>query len=689
MDNLIGKIVCGYRILSEVGEGGMGKVYLAESAFLTEYKQQVAIKTLTSLGASERQAALLRDLFVREANIQVQFKHPQIVSVIQFAVEGDQHFLILEYMPGYQHKGRRVTNVAQMIAYETGPVPHKRALKLFVQALDAMDYAHNFKYRWEGEERVGIVHRDIKPANLLLQDPHTVKVSDFGIVKVQQRKTVTQKLTPGTSAYMSPEAILGPQQYDLHELDARSDIYSLGVTLYEMLAGRLPFTPDPQTNPDVSLRRKHTTETPPPPSAYYPGIPKQLDELVLRALEKHPEQRYQSANEFKEAILALDSALGLELGAGRSRALDGSSASAPTERLNPTGTDSTYITKTNSGRLVTTSTGVRGATVQPTTQKTQYVVSKMIWAVAALAVIVAVAMTVVFLKNRDSGQASQTNLGGAPGETPLPLPEGMALIEGGSFLMGRDLTDAEKNFEIGEPGQRIKIFSYDYPAHPVTVKTFYLDKTEVANVQYAEFVKTTNHNPPADWKGPEPPPNADLIPVTHVNYLDARAYCSWLTTKRNDGYVYRLPNEEEWEFAARGKDAGKPGAKMNLYPWGDNWMEGWANTKESRLEHTRNVNAYPNGATPTGVMNLAGNVFEWTATDFSHYPGSDRQTPREPGYAGTYQVVRGGSFDFTKEYALTTTRVWAKPEDKGPRLGFRCAAEPKSAASAYINPTRM
>lgn len=689
MDNLIGKIVCGYRILSEVGEGGMGKVYLAESAFLTEYKQQVAIKTLTSLGASERQAALLRDLFVREANIQVQFKHPQIVSVIQFAVEGDQHFLILEFMPGYQHKGRRITNVAQMIAYETGPVPHKRALKLFAQALDAMQYAHNFKYRWEGEERVGIVHRDIKPANLLLQDPDTVKVSDFGIVKVQQRKTVTQKLTPGTSAYMSPEAILGPQQFGLPELDARSDIYSLGITLYEMLAGRLPFTPDPQTNPDVSLRRKHTTETPPPPSAYYPGIPKQLDELVLRALEKRPEDRYQSAKEFKNAILALDSTLGLAMGTGNSRPFESSSASAPTERLDPAGTDSAVVIQTESGRLVTSVTGARGATAHPTLQKTRPGATKLVWGIAALALILAAAMTVVFFRNRDSGQASQTNLGGAQTDTLPAIPEGMALLEGGSFMMGRDLTDEEKNFEIGPPGQRIKIFSYDYPAHPVTVKTFYLDKTEVANAQYAEFIKATNHNPPDDWKGTEPPPNADLIPVTHVNYLDARAYCSWLTTKRNDGFTYRLPNEEEWEFAARGKDAGrqsdKQGAKMNLYPWGDNWMEGWANTKEARLEHTRNVNAYPNGATPAGVLNLAGNVFEWTATDFSHYPGSDRQTPREPGYEGTYQVVRGGSFDFTKEYAMTTTRVWAKPEDKGPRLGFRCAAEPKRATTAQAN----
>lgn len=685
MDNLIGKIVCGYRIISMVGEGGMGKVYLAESAFLTEYKQQVAIKTLTISGASERQAALMRDLFVREANIQVQFKHPQIVSVIQFAVEGDQHFLILEFMPGYQHKGRHITNVAQMIAYETGPIPYKRALKLFTQALDAMQYAHNFKYRWEGEERIGIVHRDIKPANLLLLDPTMVKVSDFGIVKVQQRKTVTQKLTPGTSAYMSPEAILGPPQFGLTELDARSDIYSLGITLYEMLAGRLPFAPDPNTNPDVSLRRKHTSETPPPPSAFYPAIPKQLDELVLRALEKRPEQRYQSAKEFKDAILALDAALGLELrGTPSTRAFEAASASAPTEKFDPARTNAAVALQTDSGKL--TGAGTRGAAGGDAgIRTTKPAAPKMIWAVIASVLILAAIMSVLFWRNRDHERTGGANLGGAGQVSSPAVPDGMALIEGGDFLMGRNLTDDEKNFEIGEPGNRIKIFSYDYPAHPVTVKTFYLDKTEVPNMQYAEFVKAAGHKPPDDWKETDPPPNAEQLPVTHVTYQDAAAYCSWLTARRNDGFVYRLPNEEEWEYAARGKDAGKPGAKMNLYPWGDVWIDGAANTKESRLDHARNVNAYPNGATSTGVLNLAGNVFEWTATDFNHYPGSDQQTPREPGYQGTYQVVRGGSFDFTKEAAMTTTRLWAKPEDKGPRLGFRCAAEAKRVSSASAN----
>ncbi len=685
MSDLIGKIVCGYRIVSEVGEGGMGKVYLAESAFLTEYKQQVAIKTLTTYASSERQSVILRDLFVREANIQVQFKHPSIVSVIQFAVEGDQHFLILEYMPGYAFRGRRLSNVADVIAYETGPIAHKRALKWFVQALDAMDYAHNFKYRWEGEERIGIVHRDIKPANLLLLDPETVKVSDFGIVKVQQRKgAVTQKLTPGTSAYMAPEAILGAQNFGLPELDARSDIYSLGVTLYEMVSGRLPFKPDPNTNPDVSLRRKHVNEAPPPPSAFYPGIPAQIDRLVLRALEKRPEQRYQSAAEFKEAILALDSSLGLGIDDNATTRSFGTNPIAPpTEMLNHTSTASGVALSTAPGRQYDPNATNVMNTPFPTQPRGTIAPargsSKMIWLAGAALLVVAALIAGFLLKDRATTQSGGANIAGsnAKPNTPPPAPAGMALIPAGGFMMGRDLTEADKSFKIDELGSRSNIFIYDYPAHEVQVKTFYLDLTEVSNREYSQFVKAVNHAPPDGWSGQDPPLNAENVPVTHVAYQDAVDYCNWLTEHRKDGLSYRLPTEEEWEYAARGADAGKPSGKLNLFPWGDEWVPGRANTRESRLEHTQNVDSNRAGASPFGILNLSGNVFEWTASDFNHYPGSDQATPRAKDYDGTYQVVRGGSFDYAKEYAMSTTRVWAKPTDRGPRLGFRCAADLK------------
>jgi serine/threonine protein kinase len=678
MDNLIGKIVCGYRIISEVGEGGMGKVYLAESAFLTEYKQQVAVKTLTTHASSERQAVILRDLFTREANIQVQFKHSQIVSVIQFAVEGDHHFLILEYMPGYEHRGRHISNIAEMIAYETGPIPHKRALRLFAQALDAMQYAHNFKYKWEGEERVGIVHRDIKPANLLLLDPETIKVSDFGIVKVQQRSPgATQKLTPGTSAYMSPEAILGPKQFGLAELDARSDIYSLGVTLYEMLSGRVPFSPDPNVHPDVSLRRKQVHEDPPPPSAFYPGLTSQLDQLVLRALEKRPEARYQSAAEFKQAIITLDSQLGLGLrDAAATREFETSTFTPSTDKNSAKTTAATATVSATAGSAyyapaTSVITKQPGATAPSIPEKRS---SKSLLLIGVA--VMALAAVMVWAIQKFGGNV-QSNTKVVETIDPPRVPEGMVLIPEGSFMMGRDLTDEEKGFTIDVNGRKEKIFSYDWPAHPKNVSAFYLDRTEVSNAQYAEFVKATGHPAPANWEGPAPPPHALQIPVTDVTYQDAVDYCVWRSQQRTDGVKFRLPTEEEWEYAARGKDSGKPGAKMYLYPWGDLWIEGNANTKESRLDFPRNVDQYPGGKSPSDILNLAGNVAEWTASDFSHYPGSDQKTPREKGYEGTYQVVRGGAFAFPKEYAMTTTRVWARPENKGPRLGFRCAADAK------------
>ncbi len=687
MNNLIGKIVCGYKITDEIGEGGMGKVYLAESAFLTEYKQQVAIKTLTTIAASERQSVILRDLFTREANIQVQFKHPHIVSVIQFAVESDLHFLILEYMPGYKHRGRHISNVAEVIGYETGPIPFKKAINWFVQALDAMHYAHNFKYRWEGEERVGIVHRDIKPANLLLLDHATIKVSDFGIVKVQQRNVgVTQKLTPGTSAYMSPEAILGPQQFGLEDLDERSDIYSLGVTLYEMLAGRLPFIPDADVNADVSLRRKNVREIPPPPSSIYPGIPTQLDQIVMKALEKRPEQRFQTADEFKRAIVALDKPL--ELGIYESQP----TKTFDTNRLSATG-NVQYVTTSSGQTLPVTNprmfdpaaTSVMGPPVDTLMPQAQTHFPSggsnrmLIFGAAFLVLVLAVAGGWYFLGKKGSSENLQTAVSSGPAETAKnitpPTPANMIAIPEGSFLMGRDLDETARNYEIEELGRKTKVFIYDYPAHEVQLKSFYMDLTEVSNREYSEFVKAKQHAPPENWGGEAPPTNTENMPVTHVTYQDAVDYCTWLTESRNDGYTYRLPTEEEWEYAARGNSAGKSGAPANLYPWGDAWTLGKSNTRESRLENPQIVDSNRSGVSPFGLLNMAGNVFEWTATDFNHYPGSDQITPREKDYQGTYQVVRGGSFDYPKEYAMTTTRVWARPTNKGPRLGFRCAAE--------------
>lgn len=690
MSDLIGKIVCGYRIVSEIGEGGMGKVYLAESAFLTEYKQQVAIKTLTPRGATERQAAIMKDLFSREANLQVQLKHPHIVSVIQFAEESNEYFLILEYLPGYLHQGRRISNVADVIHYETGPIPAPLAFKWFVQALDAMNYAHSFRYRWQGENRIGIVHRDIKPANLLISDVETVKVSDFGIVKVRQEGgTVTRNLTPGTSAYMSPEAILSPKQFGLTELDARSDIYSLGVTLFEMLTGRVPFQPEDGVSRDTSLRRQHVEETPPSPSSIKPALTPEIDRLVLKALEKHPDDRYQTALEFKKAIAGLEQdRKTVPIGAVpelageifETRPFGGTEViqeARQTAHISPR----SVSTSPSKDPFLTTpviedSQPDHSPLPVPTPATTGVSTRPYFWLIGVIAALIVLGIIAIPAINylprlwRTKPTPSVTPSPVTASPTPMLTPEGMVFIEGGSFRMGRDLTEEEKKIDAKIGDKVMKgVFLYDYPSNPVTVNSFFMDKYEVSNRDYAKFVRATNRAQPENWRNLDPPRNAENIPVTHVNYQDATDFCAW-----RGG---RLPTEEEWEFAARGPNAGKQGAMMFFYPWGDAWEDRRANTLESKLGYPQIVTANPTGGSPFGVMNMAGNVYEWTASDFNHYQGSNEKTPREPGYEGIYQVVRGGSFAYPKELAMTTTRVWARPTEKGPMLGFRCVANLK------------
>jgi len=201
--------------------------------------------------------------------------------------------------------------------------------------------------------------------------------------------------------------------------------------------------------------------------------------------------------------------------------------------------------------------------------------------------------------------------------------------------MGRDLTEAEKKIEAKVDDKIMKgVFLYDYPSNLVNTGPFFMDKYEVSNRDYAKFVRATNRAQPENWRSLDPPLNAENLPVTFVNYQDASDFCAW-----RGG---RLPTEEEWEYGARGENAGKPGARMFFYPWGDAWETRRANTLESKLGYPQIVTANPASASPFGLLNMAGNVYEWTASDFNHYQGSTEKTPREAGYEGIYQVVRGG-----------------------------------------------
>lgn len=288
---MLGRTIGNYEVISRFGEGGMGELYLGRH---TRLAREVIIKTIRTEEFSPKQIEHLRVRLEREAFIQSQLDNSHIVRVYDFIATDDATCMVMEYV-----KGR---DLRKMIIEETGPIPDDRAVKLFRQVLEAIDYAHNFTYADQnGEKYVGIIHRDLKPANILVTPDDLVKVTDFGIVKVRGATGGTQLgFNPGTPEYMSPEQARG------RELDQRSDIYSLGIVLYEMLTGRVPFEDDLNATSDYEVRRGHIELPVPRPSEIYPGISLELEKIVLKALEKDPDDRFQTAKDFLHAIEAFE-----------------------------------------------------------------------------------------------------------------------------------------------------------------------------------------------------------------------------------------------------------------------------------------------------------------------------------------------------------------------------------------------
>jgi formylglycine-generating enzyme required for sulfatase activity len=214
----------------------------------------------------------------------------------------------------------------------------------------------------------------------------------------------------------------------------------------------------------------------------------------------------------------------------------------------------------------------------------------------------------------------------------------MVAIPGATFTMGRD--NASDKEEI--------------PAHAVSVAPFHLDKVPVTNAQYAEFVKSANHPLPSGGASGIYPEGQAAWPVTGVSWEDANAYCA--------SKGLRLPTEPEWEFAARGADG-------RLYPWGNNFSASLTNSSEAALGHPEAVGAHPDAASPFGILDMSGNVWEWTADDYKPYPGHQSTIEIPPDA----KVIRGGSYKYPQANVTTTARNLDYGSARSPTIGFRCA----------------
>ncbi|HEY8583608.1 MAG TPA: PASTA domain-containing protein [Capillimicrobium sp.] len=259
-----------YRVISRVGSGGMADVYSAED---TQLGRQVAVKLLHRRFAEDREFV---ERFRREASSAAGLQHPNVVSVYDRGEWDGTSYIAMEFLDG---------RTLKRVIDEEAPLPAALAIDLAVQILRAARFAH----------KRGIIHRDLKPHNVIVDAEHRAKVTDFGIARAGASDMTQTGSIMGTAQYLSPEQAQG------QPVIPQSDLYSIGIVLYEMLAGRLPFDGESA----VTIALKHVNEAPIPPSQFNSAVTPELEEVVLRALAKDPAQRYPDADAF---ILALDRA---------------------------------------------------------------------------------------------------------------------------------------------------------------------------------------------------------------------------------------------------------------------------------------------------------------------------------------------------------------------------------------------
>jgi serine/threonine protein kinase len=735
-----------YLLERRLGQGGMGVVFQARHIFL---KTAHAIKIiLPDLVGND---PMLATRFRQEALAAAAIRHQNIIAVTDFGlVRGTMPFLVMEFV-----KGRSL----QEILGAEGPMKPERAWELISAIASGVGAAH----------RQNIVHRDLKPLNIMVQEDVPVaeglKILDFGLAKIKSGEVLGSFIQAQTSGLMGSPFYMAPEQWSDEEPDSRADIYSIGVILYQMLAGEVPF----KGSSIPSIMKKHLTLPPPSLQSFGVSVPPPVEAVVRHALEKEVADRIDSVETFLKELRGAMTASPVNVTTARpTGALDpnktmvsdflsgASNTQAPglsTAVQLPVSGDTNFAASFESmpgtinldgdvsqqisdtavalrreredqeareaearrlaaeeeaerrrkqqeerarkeqeeraakereqqekfermalqakeleDRLERLSVSIAPSTLvdpetthvqqSPVTMPGGYTPSQaptivtevpsqrsaMPLLIVALLVILGLGgvATAAYFVLRPKPVTPVVNK--PPVEEPTPFKADLVKIDGGSFEMGRN---------GGPPQER--------PPHSVQVPTFFMDKTEVTNAEYAEFVRETNHPAPGYWSGQKPPFGQEHWPVVNVSQTDANDFAAWRS--KRDSATYRLPTEEEWEYAARN------GSQGNLYPWGNDWARGNAVVKEATPAP---VGSHPKGVNKWGVTDLIGNVWEWTSSKVSSYPGNPIKIPNETRDLIT---IRGACYvsDPAKVEAPVTSamREFIPATTKTPLLGFR------------------
>ena len=709
----------------------MGTVYLAEH---TRIDRKAAVKVLLPEFSSKPDVV---ERFFAEARAASMIKHPGIIEIL----DCDTHssglvFIVMEFLEG-ESLGATLSRAGNLSS------------DLFsfcyigTQIANGMAAAHG----------AGIVHRDLKPDNVFLVSQPAlgrelfVKILDFGIAKLLVREGAGPSLTQagmvmGTPLYMSPEQCRGQR-----DLGPASDVYSLGCILFEMACGQMPF---PLENP-AELMVAHLTQVAPAPSALAPGLPPELDALIGDMLAKEPGARPDSMAEVEARLLEIGRTTphppGLPEGAfplpyhTGPWAVAGQPSGSHTPIHTPPPHGRTGAGTTPQKTVAIPEPGATGPHSRPLQARRPKVnepedegpVRPVVkpgggarLAVLALGIVLVLAGIAAGLYWKMTGLAAlggvdagaqhvAVDAGASQGvpdagtvaqKLPDP-PPGMTYLPGGSFTMGSSDQEIAAAFtwcqRVSSNACRRAIFEREKPAHAVQLDPFFLDRAEVTNAQYAEWLGRQTvqveklllvrdgaarllvglHREHAGLERLSSGAFAaragmERRPVVQVTWLGAQQYCRAIGK--------RLPTEAEWEYAARG-GAGRP------FPWGDPQPEcgrvvfGRAKGGGCPMDPgPAEAGTAAGDVTPEGVRDLGGNVAEWVADAFEETYGGCGAGCRNPLVTGAEEgavlrIIRGGAWDLTADASRSAGRSRADQGKPQIDVGFRCAESSQSAQS--------
>ena len=590
-----------YRIVSLLGQGGMGAVYRAWHLHLN---LPVAVKEMVPQpGLDVNTLAQLRQQFQQEAAILARLNHPHLVGVIDFFEEGNNVYLVMHFVAG--------ESLSDRIERE-GALPETQVLAWADQLLDALEYCHGR----------GIIHRDIKPQNVVITPEGQATLVDFGLVKLwdpNDPRTRTAMRGIGTPEYAPPEQ----HSTQPGHTDPRSDLYSLGATLYHALAGQAPQT---------ASERMAFPDQFAPVRALNPHVSSEMEAVVLKAMQ------LPVANRFKSVV--------------EMRAVLGGGTVAPLKR------------KPTSQHQVTRAM----PKAQPATQFRK-LARGCVWALGGVTLLALTIGLLVVVGDKLIPTEKPTEI---PTEIPTPSAGDIWTRPADGMVM---IYVPAGMFRMGQGG----IHDDEQPAHSIALDDFWVDQTEVTNGQYKQCVKVGNCVPPTenDSQTRSTYYDDDIYddyPVIHVSWHQANAYCEWAGG--------RLLTEAEWEYAARGSESYAfpwgdvfDGERLN-YCDANCALDQAQKSVDDGYADTAPVGSYPDGASWCRALDLAGNVWEWVADwyDSNYYGDSPTRNPEGPS-SGEFRVLRGGSWTDAVSVTHSANRRKSYPDDTFNNVGFRCARD--------------